>query len=286
MKKTTLLSLLLGAGFAVSPEVGNAQTPLLYYNFEGNGVGALTNNAVIDNLRPGADGTFHAGTLGGSATIFNGGAVSGGNLGRSLQFTPNADGDQNLQAPNIDTGFTVAALGITPSTPYTAMAWLNFASVTGDNMIFGEDGVVANAGGGQVLHNGSRNGNYHSGHWGDDAGPDQGLNFPTGTGTWHHVAYTNDATGLQQIYVDGVPQITGGAGTAGAMDLTLNLLIGTSNNAGSFSGGVDEIKIYDQLLTQAQIQQASVIPVPEPSSIALIAMSGLAAGFFRRRRHA
>jgi hypothetical protein len=284
MKKTTLFSLCFGVSLAVFHSASNAQTPLLYYSFEGNSLGALTDNAAIDNLRPGADGTFHAGTLGGSATIFNGGVVSGGNLGRSLQFSPAGDGNQNLEAPNIDTAFNVAALGITPSTPYTAMAWLNFASTAGDNMIFGQNGAVAN--GGQVLHNGSRNGNYHSGHWGDDAGPDQGLNFPTGTGAWHHVAYTNDAAGLQQIYVDGVPQITGGAGTAGAMDLALNLLIGTSNNGGSFSGGVDEIKIYDQLLTQAQIQQAAVIPVPEPSSIALIAMSGLAAGFFRRRRHA
>jgi hypothetical protein len=268
------------AALIIPSATAKAQTPVLYYNFDANALGALSTGAVIDNV-VGTDGTFRNGTLGGTGTIFNGGVVAGGNLGRALQFTPFADGNQNLEAPNINTNFTLSSIGITPSSPYTAMAWLNFASIAGDNMIFGEDGATALPGG-ESLHHGSRNGNYHSGHWGDDVGPDQGQNVATGTNVWHHVAFTNDATGLQKIYVDGVERLSGGAGTAGAMDITKNLLIGTSNNGGSFSGGVDEIKIYNQLLTPAQIQAASIV-IPEPASIGLLLASGCALALRRRR---
>jgi hypothetical protein len=185
-----------------------------------------------------------------SANFVAGGTVAGGNLGRSLQLTPAADGNQNLEAPNIDTAFTAIQLSITPSTAYTIMAWVNFASTVGDNMIFGQNGAIANPAN-QVLHNGSRNGYYHSGHWGDDIGPDQGINIATGTGIWHHVAYTNDTAGTQSIFVDGVQVANGATGTGGGMDNSLNILIGTSNNGGSFSGMVDEIKMYNEVLTAA-----------------------------------
>jgi hypothetical protein len=283
-KNTVLLPVALGAALVVlSHQSARAQTPVLYYNFESNSLGALSTGAVIDNV-VGADGTFRNGTLGGTGTIFNGGAVTGGNLGRALQFTPLADGNQNLEAPNINTNFTLSGIGITPSTAYTAMAWLNFASTAGDNMIFGQDGATALPGG-ESLHHGSRNGNYHSGHWADDVGPDQGQNVGTGTNVWHHVAWTNDSAGLQKIYVDGVERLSGGAGTAGGMDITKNLLIGTSNNGGSFSGGVDEIKIYNQLLTPAQIQAASLV-IPEPGSLGLLLVSGCALALRRRRSRA
>jgi len=281
MKKLALFPLAIAA-FAISPST-EAQTPRVYYNFEGNPLGLLSNNAVIDNV-VGADGTYHTGTAGGSGTIVNGGVVSGGNLGRSLTLTPFADGNDNLLAPNIDTGFTAAALNIGTATAYTAMAWVNFANQTGDNMVFGQVQTVP--GTTQVLHLGSRNTQYWDGHWADDI--NSGA-VNTATNAWHHVAWTNTDTGTQTIYVDGAlvnsgPGDNAGGPTVGQMVTTLNVAIGTSGNGGSFNGSVDEIKIYDQVLTQAQIQQAAVIP--EPTSIALIAMSAFGATFLLRRRRA
>ena len=260
------------------PSMASAQSPIVYYNFEGNALGNLSTGAVIDNIL-GTDGTFRNGTAGGTGSIINGGAVSGGDLGRSLQLSPFSDANTNLEAPNINTNFTAAALSIGTASPYTAMAWVRFANQTADNMVFGQAQAVADQ---PVLHLGARAAQYWDGHWADDINSGATQTQPN---TWHHVAWTNTATGTQTIYVDGAVVGTGpgdnAAGpTAGGMVPTLNVLIGTAGNAGSFAGSVDEIKIFNQVLTQAQIQQAAVIP--EPSSLLLLTASGIA--FMLRRR--
>ena len=251
---------------------------LVYYNFNSLPSGAVTANIPVPNTGTlGGSGTLSKGTGTGQANVVASGAGAGS--GKALQFIPAADGDQNGAAPHVSTLNTLASLGITPSMAYTVMAWANFASAAGDNMIFGQDGSVAMPGG-QSLHHGTRNGNLHSGHWGDDIGPDQGSNVPPGAG-WHHIAYTNDgAAGNQSIFLDGNLVVGPGApGVAGAFDTTKDLLIGTSNNGGSFSGQLDEVKVFNSLLSRAEIQAASVIP--ESGSFALMALAGC---FLLRRR--
>jgi len=284
MNSPTFLKILSGSALALLPLMAGAQTPVLYYNFE---TGTATDGAVIDNIVAGPDGTLKFGTLGGTVAFEQGTTVSGGNLGRVLRLTPNAIGNQNLEAPHVNTNFTALQLGITPSTGYTAMAWVNFADISGtsaDNMIFGQAQVTGGAQ--EVLHHGARNASYHSGHWADDVTAPGTAPAPV-VGTWNHVAYTNTAAGTQEIFVNGV-MIASGPGnatnpTTGGMSTALNVLIGTSGNAGSFTGALDEIKVYNQVLTAAQIQQASVIP--EPSSAALLAMSAVGlTGMLRRRR--
>ncbi|RYD35382.1 MAG: hypothetical protein EOP86_08620 [Verrucomicrobiaceae bacterium] len=170
-------------------------------------------------------------------------------LGKSLKFTPGVsdgvgainDGADGLNAPNVDTGLVMSEVGITPTTDYTAMAWVNFSSQTGDNMIFGSSA-------GTFLHLGSRGVNYHSGHYGDDL-----TIGTTVVGQWHHVAYVNQGQ-TQSIYVDGALVSAAGATGAGSMDTSFNVLIGTSLNAGSFVGALDEVKIFDSVLTPAEIQ--------------------------------
>ncbi len=266
------------AGLALTFLTSADAALLVYYNFNSLPAGAVGADVPVANLGTlGGTGTVSRGTGAGLANVVASGAGLG--AGNALQLIPAADGDQHAAAPHINTLNTLASLGITPSMAYTVMAWANFASATGDNMIFGQDGSLALPGG-ESLHHGTRIGNLHSGHWGDDIGPEQGTSVPPGAG-WHHVAYTNDgAAGNQSIYLDGALVVgPGAAGVAGAFDTTKNLLIGTSNNGGSFSGQLDEVKIYNSLLTASQIQAGMVIP--EAGSMALMALAG---SFLLRRR--
>lgn len=174
-------------------------------------------------------------------------------LGKTLQFV-NVDGETDT-AGHIDTMGTLADWGIanvTYNRDYTAMAWVKFESAAADNIVFGQLDPANNIG----LHLGTRNGNFHSGHWGDDIGPDQGAatTVAAGTGSWQHVAWVNSGTN-QSIYKNGVLVVGPGA-PAAANASSSNLLIGTFiNGNGSFVGALDEVKVFgDTALTAAQIQ--------------------------------
>jgi hypothetical protein len=288
MRKVALAGAFLGAAVAMLPAPSANAALVVYYDFNSLGLGAVPQGTAVPNAGTLASpGVVALGSAAGNQANVVASGIPGGVGGKALQLTPGADSYTNIEPAYIDTGFTAGTLSVTSGTPYTAMAWVNFANANGDNMIFGGNGTIANAGGGQVLHNGTRNGSLHSGHWGDDLGPDQGVAISSQPGTWHHVAYTNEGgTGLQSIYFDGqlVAGPGGSNGTAGGMDNNINLLIGTSNNAGSFSGQLDEIKIFNTLLTQGEIQAA--MAVPEPGTLGLVAVGGLMLGRMSRRRRA
>jgi len=184
-------------------------------------------------------------------------------LGKSLQLN-NVDSEEST-AGCVDTGLNPTgwsmANGNAWNRDYTAMAWVKFNSIAGDNMVFGQFN-------GDALHLGSRNGFLHSGHWGDDIGPDQGVSVATGTGSWQHVAWVNQGN-AQSIYRNGVLVVGPGAGGAsgGSGD---NLIIGSFRNNGSLVGSIDEIKVFgDQVLTAAQIQAEMT------NTLSLITLAGL-----------
>ncbi len=239
--------MLAAAGCASISAASGAQT--LRYNFES--LSDLSMDPVA-NLAPGATQNGTLVNAGGKLSLQENQEVLVNSvrylLGKSIAFG-NADAEEG-SAGHINTGLNPSGWGMANSNTlnrsYTAMAWVNFGSTAGDNMVFGQlDG--------DALHLGSRNGNFHSGHWGDDLGPDQGFSVGTGTGAWQHVAWVNDGN-AQSIYRNGVlivgPGATGAGGGAAA-----NMMIGTFRNNGSFVGAIDEVKVFgDQVLTAAQIQ--------------------------------
>ena len=105
---------------------------------------------------------------------------------------------------------------------------------------------------------------------------------------WHHVAVVQTGTTLGSVllYVDGQPQTLAynGAGASLAINTavspTTQVRIGASGHATNYNitGSIDDVRMYDEVLTQAQIQ---ALMVPEPS---IAALSGMALALTWRRR--
>jgi len=73
------------------------------------------------------------------------------------------------------------------------------------------------------------------------------------TGTWKHVTCTrNSSTGQMKIYIDGIFE-TSMTGPTGAKTAFTSFVIGGSVKYGSFNGLIDNLKIYDSILTDSEI---------------------------------
>jgi hypothetical protein len=75
-------------------------------------------------------------------------------------------------------------------------------------------------------------------------------------GTWRHIVLTRDAsTGLLQIYINGVLDTSGmgGIGTVGTAFSSIGRIEDTGGTPAYFSGSLDEVKIFDRVLSQDEI---------------------------------
>jgi hypothetical protein len=100
-------------------------------------------------------------------------------------------------------------------------------------------------------------------------------------GEWHHVAATYDsATSTKHLYYDGAEI---GPGKVLSGDLAVgaaNFRIGTTNFAEYLTGLLDDVRVYDTVLSEAEI--GDLAAAPEPATMSLLALGGLA--ILRRRR--
>ena len=269
MRNTKTLSIALGLAIGASAQAAN----LIVYDFESEAAGALADAASIANAgTSGANGTV-GGTAGGTATIVTG-AGPGGFTTNYLSLSPSNEDLEGVGAPHIGTGGTIDSLNVGGDKAYTFAAWVRYGSQANDNMVFGSNN-------GNVLHLGSRGNQHWSGHWGDDI--NSGA-LQTEVGVWHHVAWTNTPGGQQTIYVDGAQAASGGDGQFGAYggNGVEALLVGTSRNKGSFKGDLDDVRVYDEVLSAAQIEALATVAIPEPTSGIFLSLASLA--LLRRRR--
>jgi hypothetical protein len=177
---------------------------------------------------------------------------------------------------------------------YTIASWINATTAGGDNA----GGIVGwgNYGTTNQVVAFRMNGNtaLHNYWWDNDLTANAGVDLTVGSGAdgWHFVAATFDAvTGVNDIYVDGVLRANR---TAGGLDAgSGNFAIGKTVNNEFFNGQMDNTAIFNQALTQAQLQkiasndfsQFTSANVPEPESLLLVAI-GMAGLVFGRRRRA
>ena len=211
---------------------------VIYYPFNTEAGTTVANN-----------GNQEDGTLVGGATY---GVSKDATFGQAFYGNRTGANDGYVQ-----TGLTGTDLGMGPDSVYTAMAWVNWTGVSGqvDHMVFGQEDCPGNN---SMLHHGIRadsDANAHYGGWGNDLN-DAGTIVP---GEWTHVAWQFDGAD-KVVYVNGVETGRGAGSTMAGH--ALPVIVGghgrdAADPAGqSFNGALDEVKVWDEVLTLAQIQAA------------------------------
>ena len=210
---------------------------LIRYPFEGN---------AQDSSGSGIHGTatalsYVAGKVGAQAAQFNGTS--------SYVSIPRSVTDD----------FTVAMWVKTTDTAGTAGAqWW-----TGKGLVDGEVG-----GGGADWGTAIVNGKFvlGVGSTGGDTTIASSVNI--NDGTWHHLAATrNNTSGAMEVYVDGVLRGSG-TGPTGSRTLPPSLRIGSLQTGNNFlNGTLDDVRLYDRILTASEITQLASGQLPAPESV-------------------
>lgn len=107
----------------------------------------------------------------------------------------------------------------------------------------------------------NRHGNIHFYYYNGSSWPSITIDIDDlRDGQWHHVAGSFDAsTGQLQVFVDGI--LVGSRSGSGVIIYTKgnDFHIGSMNGGRHFNGNMDELKVYDRALTDAEIVAESVI---------------------------
>ncbi|MBN2180980.1 MAG: discoidin domain-containing protein [Sedimentisphaerales bacterium] len=137
-------------------------------------------------------------------------------------------------------------------------AWINWAGATDtyQGIISKTDGVFNQMRWQFTLNTGD----YMIGYGGGTGAPTYLADAPT-IGQWQHVAFTHDGTTVT-IYVDGIPMGSADIPLGDGVEAPLN--VGTLSLWGLgdavFNGIIDDVRIFNNALNQAEIQQA-MLPV-------------------------
>jgi hypothetical protein len=156
---------------------------------------------------------------------------------------------------NFTSGFSVE-LWANPTSNGSYERFIDFGEVSGSgnrNIIFARIGTTNNLG-----------------LWAGDGSTVPNLTATDGiiNNEWHHYAGTIDASGMGRIYRDGKLLTSGQLVVPQNASRTYNY-IGRSNWAGDayFSGQMDEVKIYDQVLTSTEIHNLWLEGSSNPSIV-------------------
>ena len=233
---------------------------------------ALIAHYPLDSDASDASGNGYDGAVVGGTVNF-GQAGANANTGSSAAFPDNG---------HIDVPFNSA---LNPES-FTVTLWANASSTGGfASPITSRDDVNAGVSThGFILYN-DNGGNWN--FWTGDGNPgwDVTPGGAVAVNNWTHLALTFDAgTDTKSIWIDGTLAGTETAAAQYSPNGTVefeDLHIGAGADDGGsffFSGNIDDVSIWDEALDQAAIQNIrdnGVNAIPEPTSMALLALAGL-----------
>jgi hypothetical protein len=196
-------------------------------------------------------------TNGNNGTVFGATWTPSGHTSSALSYIPNSYVDM----PN-SASLDIAGKGLTiemwanitagSSVDYVLMEkpW----TATGQTYPYYQYGIEYDANGARTLDF----------LFGDTAGQSVGpFSMLPQTGVWTHLAFTYDGTTVKG-YLDGVLKIQGPAST-GIQARGVDLRVGVDGTYHQgFNGKLDDLRIYNRALTQAEVQQDMGQPVTAP----------------------
>ena len=252
-------------------------SPIVYYELDETSGATAANSATTGATY---DGTFN--TTGGAISVGQSSFAQGGT------------------AYDFGGGFIGAASALTTSLPeWTVEAWINYdpAKSSASNFLSNDQGgwnndilIGIGAESGNVGVPGGSVGAIQQGSPGTTRDAAGGL---LGANAWHHVVLTGSTTaGEMAVYIDGVlagsdiALVNGvtfnGADGIGTANLTIGAARPNSSDPGyrPYDGLLDELAIYDSVLTPVQISAHANIP--EPGSTLLLILGSVM--LMRRRR--
>lgn len=245
----------------------NADT-LSYLRFEeGSGYGAYDETGLLDggvlgftSVDPGggdAGGTGWSTNVP-SATVPQTGEANNG----SLHFGPGMVDLSNANILSLGLEFTIE-LFMKPDMPITASPMFHFSPVSALSFMLGEDF-----------------GNLYFSSWFQSASTYDSASLVQ-IDEWQHFALVVDSTSYA-IYLNGQVQASDSLPTGGEGPYWFSGDPTTGNRTlgDGFRGWIDEFRISDEALSPSQFLNASI---PEPGTIGLLGLGGLAVWFRRRK---
>jgi hypothetical protein len=272
---------------------------LLNYQFESVSADPPGSQTTPDSSPNGLTGTFKGSTTYGYPTIVSSPTpLHPGDNPNSVMSCPGGGGANNTTTyPRLEVADAASGPLDAAFTSFTFTAWVNPNATTATGLIAGKMGKASGDRGWQVVRSPA---GYVNGLGIDfnqttlDTDPAlsvTAVNFFTDS-TWTHVAVTFSASpdgvipGTVDIYKDGVlfnsnstlMTALNGLNTAPFQVGNRGVVRGTP----SFSGYIDDVRIYNETLSAAQV--AAVAGVPEPGTLILLLISsiGLVAAYRRR----
>lgn len=105
-----------------------------------------------------------------------------------------------------------------------------------------------------------------------------------GDGIWCHLAITF-SSGSQKIYLNGVLSATGSLAGMIQPDSNVPLTVGgwTGDGGSYFRGAIDDLRIYNTVLSAAEVEAQFAIVIPEPTTFAAFAGALALLAIARRR---
>ena len=203
-----------------------------------------TSGQVIDVSGNGRDGTAQ----GGASTALASPAISGDP--GTCRYGMFDGSDDYVLVPNLSDVLNSTA---------TLAFWLR-TTQSGSSTAYQSPGItgVEEAGGTDDIFWGWIDGSGRIGiSVANDFDSAQKSNTAINDGTWHHVVLTRDASGGEtRVYVDGTLESTGSTptGTIGNAFDSIGRIEDTGGSHEYFRGDIDEVRIYDRVLDESEVQ--------------------------------